>query len=352
MHATRSPLDLFAFAGLFLACVTPLTIANPVVAPESVRQLPVKNPFEWPTFWSTESPVIAESAPSQEGLAALRNENAPWQSKRGRKFVARLGRLTPPEAKAQLAAIQQSGLTNSSGPSGAAPIRRWLQPHLLDEAPYLFPLQNGKVYPDECPISYHVSNESEILQPFDKLTLKRGAREGVQIGDLYQVYEVGPEAYAYGSMSEIGRKIYPKGLVEVISVREKNSVAVLKSCYGTISRNTRAAPWKEEMRSFTVNSYQKTSNPEPIARVVWIPQSGQIPQPFTAVVVDMGHQGGFRLGDHVMLFNQKSGKFSERLLGEGLVIRAEAGNATLLVHDVLPGIINPGDYAMVRQNAL
>jgi hypothetical protein len=322
------------------------------LSPENPTYGPFKNPFDWPTFWTVEAKASHESMASHPSdplrLENLKNQDPNLNDKRIRKFMNRLGRLTPPASQVSL---NEELLPEVLAPNSANGFKyqHWLKAELLAHAPFIGVLEAGRLRQGEATVSYHPSNESEILQPFDKLSIDKGQDDGVALGDRYQLYEVGPNGYAFASTHAVGHEITPNGIAEIVNLKPHSATARLTTCFGTISRATRASPMIKDEARFPVKSYAGIAGERPLARVIWVPGSGQLPQPFNFVVVDKGVEQGLRLGDHVMLLNQKSGKITDRLLGEGLLVHVESQTATLLVHDVFPGVINTGDFALAVQ---
>jgi hypothetical protein len=322
------------------------------VLPETPTQGPFKNPFEWPTYWMVEAlasqPSATHSGTDSKGFARLRSAEPDLNDPRTKRFMGRLGPLNPQQTITPLAPQTMPAALVPNSEEGKG-YRHWVKTEIMAQAPYLAKLKGGQLRPGECRVTYHASNESEILQPFDKITLSKGQEDGLNIGDRYDLYEVGPGGYAFSSTREIGREIIPNGAAEIVSVKSKTATARLIRCYGKISRGTRASPQVKEESRFSVMAYQAITGDRPQARVVWIPGSGQLPQPFNYAILDRGVESGFRLGDHVMLLNQRAGKMTEMVLGEGLIVHVESHSATILVHDVFPGVINAGDYALAVQ---
>lgn len=320
--------------------------------PETPTQGPFKNPFEWPTYWMVEaiSPSTGQGSSQADpsGFERLRSAEPDYANPRTKRFMNRLGPLHHPESLAPLPveAMPAALVPNAEDGKG---YRHWIKPEILIQAPFLAKLQNGQLRPGECKVTYHASNESEILQPYDKITLSKGQDDGLKIGDRYQLYEVGPDGFAFSTTRDIGREIIPNGVAEVVSLKPRHATARLVNCYGRISRRTRASPEVKDEGRFSVMGYAPTTGNRPQARVVWIPGSGQLPQPFNYAIIDRGVEAGFRLGDHLLLMNQRSGKITDRLLGEGLIVHVESHSATILVHDVFPGVINAGDFALAVQ---
>lgn len=313
---------------------------------ETPLQGPFKDPFEWPTYWMVENLITGQSSVTTadpKGMARLRREEPDPSDPRVQRFMNRLGALSPAHWDAPLIETPSGG--NTSDGFGGVQTRHWLKADLLAHAPFLGEMHDGHLRKGEVRISYHASNESEILQTYDKIGLNKGQADGITLGQEFQLYEVGDPGYAYSSTRTIGRQIIPNGIAKVVSVKEHSATARLTTCFGTISRATRASPLILEDGRYPVQGYAPVSGEKPLARVVWIPGSNQLPMPFNYAILDKGVEAGFRLGDHVMLFNQRSGKMTDRLLGEGLVVHIESQSATVLVHDVFPGVINAGDFA-------
>lgn len=336
--------------GAMLKCLIPVLAL--AALPETPTEGPYKNPFEWPTFWMVEtlSPTSPSTAQGGDatGFERLRSTEPDYENPRTKRFINRLGPLHQGHQAAPLPPETMPAALVPNAEDGKG-YRHWIKPEILAQAPFLGSLQNGMLRPGECKVTYHAANESEILQPYDKISLNKGQEDGLKIGDRYQLYEVGPDGFAFSSTRDIGREIIPNGIAEVVALKGKTATARLIQCYGRISRRTRASPLIQDEARFSVMGYATITGERPKARVVWIPGAGQLPQPFNYAIVDRGVEAGFRLGDHVMLLNQRSGKMTDRVLGEGLIVHVESHSATVLVHDVFPGVINAGDFALAVQ---
>jgi len=343
----------FVAPGLAFACLlAPLCPSTLAAVAETPLDGPYKNPFSWPTFWTVEwaqrTREVVPSAAPEKDPAKWRETRVEIFNPQTERFYERLGKLTPNSVIQAMQPMAEPAPVLVTEPDPTR-YHRFIKSDLITHAPSLSPLQGGQLRNGECRVSYQRSNQSEIVQPFDKITLTKGQADGVKIGDLYHLYEVGPAGYAYSSTQSLGHQIIPNGIAQIVAVHQNSSAARLILCYGKVSRKTMASPLVQSDERFPVNSYIAISGAKPKARVVWIPNSGQLPQPFNYAIIDNGVEAGFRLGDHVLLLNQKSGKMTDRLLGEGLIVHVESKSATIMVHDVYPGIINTGDYALAVQ---
>jgi hypothetical protein len=170
----------------------------------------------------------------------------------------------------------------------------------------------------------------------------------VKAGDLYRTYEVGPPYRSFATGRALGRMVETNGIVEITRAGARSSTGRLIKCYGTVSRDTRAAPLGK-MQEVTAAGYAPLSDARMSAQVVWVTQQQQLPQPYSFAVVDQGARKGFRMGDMVLFFNRNGGRMTEKVLGNGLVVALQEESATLLIQDIYPGIINRGDYAVAIQ---
>ena len=187
--------------------------------------------------------------------------------------------------------------------------------------------------------------ESEVLQLFEEVELEAGSSEGVKAGDLFKLYEVGDSYASYTSRRNLGKIVRMNGVAEVLRAGTRRSVARLIRCFGTISRDSRAAPMGE-LPSVSASGYSAIQGQLRTGRVVWVTPPNQIPQPFSQVIIDEGTNRGFQIGDFVFIFNQRNAKMTDKVLGNAVVLRSEEHSATLLIQDVEPGVINAGDYAV------
>jgi len=177
-----------------------------------------------------------------------------------------------------------------------------------------------------------------------------GQNQGVKAGDLFRTFEVGASYRSFNSGLSLGRLVETNGIVEVLRVGPKSSVARLIKCFGTISRDARACPL-EGPPEVVATGYTPVTDGKLSAQVVWVTQQQQFPQPFTYAIVDRGSARGYKIGDMVLFFNRAEGKMTDKVLGDGLVISVHEKSATILIKDLYPGIINRGDYTIIVQTA-
>jgi hypothetical protein len=134
-------------------------------------------------------------------------------------------------------------------------------------------------------------------------------------------------------------------------VGKKSSVARLIKCFGTISRHTRACPLTAPPE-VAATSYRVATDDKLAAQVVWVAADQQFPQPYAYAIVDRGAGKGYRPGDMVLFLNRADGKITDKVLGDGIVVHAGEKASTILIRDLLPGIINRGDYTVIVQSAV
>ena len=324
----------------------------------------LKDPFSWPSVWRTTPQAEGYSNwregshPAPEGGARPELETPPvkakpdWrdsEEKRTRLYLQKIRRLQPQDVAlpADLALEDKVAAPGAAG----APVKYYLAHTLVVSTPFLAePGAGGRISPWECRIRYTSANESEILQLFDEVTLEAGEKQGLKAGMLYRTYEVGPSYRSYVKGNKLGRLVETNGVVEVIRVGPKTSVARLVRCFGTVSRYTRACPL-ENFQEVAATGYQPLPDGKLFARVVWVTQGQQLVQPFSYAVLDQGAKKGFKLGDMVLFYNRSRGSMTEKVLGSGLVVSIQERSATILIEDLHPGILNRGDYAVAVQTA-
>jgi hypothetical protein len=320
----------------------------------------LKDPLTWPSIWSLEpqtgramglqplrkSQTEEREAPETgaEKRANAKNDWRASEERRTRGYLKKVGPLMPEEKEA-FPAMEETK------PASLGPEKHYLSQSISLTAPILAEPSRGVFFPGECRLSYSASNESEILQLFEEVVLDVGQATGVKAGDLYRTYEVGETYRTYGSGRGLGRLVETNGIVEVIRVGQKSSTARLVKCFGTISRSTRACPLTSPPE-VAATSYRVATDGKLAAQVVWVAADQQFPQPYAFAIVDRGAGKGYRPGDMVLFLNRSGGKITDKVLGDGIVIQAGDKSSTILIRDLLPGIINRGDYCVIVQSAV
>jgi hypothetical protein len=316
----------------------------------------LKDPFRWPSVWRT-TPESGDAAGAlgitgrpSEAAAPMGDSHAAkakpdWRAseeKRTRLYLQKVGPLQP------------QPLRPMDDEAAAASLRQMGQPkHYMTQAtalstPFITETSGGRVFARETALKYAASNESEILQLFEEVTLGMGSNAGVKVGDLFRTFEVGDYYHSYTSGRPLGKLVETNGVVEVTRVGKKTSVARLVKCYGTISRDSRAAPL-DPFKEVAATGYAPLSDGKLSGQVVWVTQQQQLSQPYSFAVIDQGARKGLKLGDMVLLFNRANGKMTEKVLGDGLVVNVQEESCTILLQDLYPGIVNRGDYAVAVQ---
>jgi hypothetical protein len=320
----------------------------------------LKDPLTWPSIWSLEPQIglpigmqpirrsqdqEQETAEADAGKTAKpKNDWRASEERRTRGYLKKVGPLMPDEKEA-LAPL------DPPKPAQVGPVKHYLSQSIELTAPILAEPSRGAYFPGECGLTYSTSNESEILQMFDEVVLEVGQDAGVKAGDLYRTYEVGEAYRTYGSGRGLGHLIETNGIVEVMRVGRKSATARLVKCFGTISRSTRACPLSSPPE-VAATSYQVATDGKLAAQVVWVAGEQQFPQPYAFAIVDRGAGKGYRPGDMVLFLNRAGGKITDKVLGDGIVVHAGDKSSTILIRDLLPGIINRGDYAVIVQSAV
>ena len=319
----------------------------------------LRDPLRWPSVWSLEPQSGIPSAlkplrishdqdpAAPEAAAAAAKPKNDWRAseeRRTRAYLKKVGPLLPSD-KESLPGMEPTK------PASVGPVKHYLSQSLALTAPFLAEPAGGGFFPGECGLTYSASNESEILQLFDEVVLQAGEAAGVKPGDLYRTYEVGESYRTYGSGRGLGRLVETNGIVEVVRVSRKTSVARLVKCFGTVSRGTRASPLTAPAE-VAATGYRVSTDNKLAAQVVWVTAQQQFPQPYSFAIVDRGGGKGYRLGDMVLFFNRSGGKLTDKVLGDGIVVHVGDKSSTILIRDLLPGIINRGDYSIIVQSAV
>ncbi|MDB5106262.1 MAG: LysM protein [Fibrobacteres bacterium] len=322
----------------------------------------IKDPFRWPSIWRL-TPQAGDPGGMQswKGSREYNYESetkvddpapakakADWKRSEERRTQAYMKKMAPlmPSVIEQMPPQDVSPRTVANGP-----VRHYLSQSIVLTTPFIAEPSGGGYFPRECKVRYSGSNESEILQLFEEVVLSVGQDGGVKTGDLFRTYQVGDAYRSYASGRGLGHLVETNGIVEVMRVGPKSSVARLVKCFGTISRDSRATPLTPP-EEVAATAYNPATDGKLAAQVVWVTSSQQFPQPYSYAIVDRGSAKGYRAGDMVLFFNRNEGKMTDKVLGDGIVVHVGDKTATILIRDLYPGIINRGDYTMVIQSAV
>lgn len=369
----RSQLSLYAIsisAGLLTMLSAPLHGQEPGSGKVSqnlreISRIHMKDPFLWPSIWKLapqsgdpggmQSWKTAQASHAEPGPvgndagqpAARKNEWKASEERRTRNYLKKVGPLMPSTVYLPVQGTE-SGAANSGSPLVS---KHYLAQNIVLTTPFLAESRSGEFFPRECRMKYNGSNESEILQMFDEVVLSVGRETGVKPGDLFRTYEVGNAYRTFASGRKLGRLVETNGIVEILRVGEKSSVARLVKCFGTIAPDSRASPLVSPPE-ISATGYVPAADGKLAAQVVWVTQQQQFPQPYSYAIVDRGVAKGYRAGDMVLFLNRSEGRMTDKVLGNGIVVSAQERSATILIRDLLPGIINRGDYSVVIQSAV
>lgn len=318
----------------------------------------LKDPFRWPSVWRSTpqagdaagalglTPHSEASAAEESRAAAKAKPAAPdWRASEEKRTRMYMAKVAPLQSQALRPAEEEAQAREAA----RGPEKHYMTQAVALATPFIAePGAGGKVFAHETPLRYAASNESEILQLFDEVTLGVGENVGVKAGDLFRTFEIGDYYRSYTSGRPLGKLIETNGVVEITRVGKKTSVGRLVKCYGTISRDTRASPI-EPFKEMAATGYSPLSDGKLSGQVVWVTQQQQLPQPYSYAIVDQGARRGFRLGDMVLMYNRANGKMTEKVLGDGLVVSVQEETCTILIQDLYPGIVNRGDYVVAVQ---
>src|SRR5690606_23351511 len=297
-----------------------------------------------------ETPRRAPGRPQTGAMPAEAKKKLDWKASEERRTRAYLNKVGP------LMATGNQPVTRAMEPESplvatAGPVRHYLAQNVVLTTPFLAEPASGDFFPGECDLKYSEANVSEILQLYDEVVLTVGRASGVKAGDLYRTYQIGGAYRTYAAGRNLGRLVETNGIVEIVRVGEKSSVARLLKCFGTISRDSRASPLGKPAE-IAATGYVQATDGKLAAQVVWVTQQQQFPQPYSYAIVDRGAGKGYRAGDMVLFFNRSGGRMTDKVLGNGIVVNVQDRAATILIRDLLPGIINRGDYSVVIQSAV
>ena len=333
--------------------------------PDDVRPILQKysrNPFRYQGIWSTDAkesflPETGAAAPAQNAeVANIRPEIFGGVRPPSEAFISKVEKLMyndiPRASNIPISSAEETVQRMEPGTEivdGAEP--HYMRPYLFITAPFLSNTRGrGKIFPDECKLRYSSSNVSEVLLPFDEIELETGSKWGVKEGDQFKIYEVGDDYQSYSSGAHLGRLVRVVGMAEVGRVGYRRSVARMTRCFGTISRQSRAAPIGE-LPKVKATRYVVAAGALHVGRILWVTPPHRIPLPFSQVIIDGGTEGGFQVGDFVSIFTRSNGKMTDKVLGSAVVLRSEPHSATLMLQEVEPGVIYPGDFAVVHLSA-
>lgn len=227
-----------------------------------------------------------------------------------------------------------------------SPALQYFSSEKLFAVPFLAEKRPGGGYLDgECRVFHSSMNDNAILQPFDRLTLKKGGSEGVKVGDRFRIYDLGRTHREHGSEKKLGRLVQPVGLAEVLKVHPDRAEAQLLQCVGPIDRNARAHPY-EAQPAFEARAYRLLPDSSVRGRIVAVSAQQHLAQPYTYALVDAGSGKGFKLGDIVTVFSDRGDRPQ---VGRAVVLHAGEGSSTLLFQRILPGRLRLGDLAIATE---
>jgi hypothetical protein len=323
----------------------------------------MKDPFHWISIWrltpqandpggmqALKGPHEYNYEPSVQSAqpaasAKSRNDWKKSEERRTQAYMKKVGPLMPSTIQA-LPPQEAFPKDEKTGP-----VRHYLSQAIVLTTPFIAEAGKDGFFPRECKLRYSASNESSILQLFDEVVLSAGEDAGVKAGDLYRTYQVGENYRSYASGRGLGKLVETNGIVEVVRVGPKSSVARLMKCFGPIPRNSRACPLTTPAE-VAATGYTPATDNKLAAQIIWVTSQQQFPQPYSYAIVDRGSAKGYRNGDMVLFFNRNQGRMTDKVLGTGIVVNVGDKTATVLIRDLYPGIINRGDYTMVIQSAI
>jgi hypothetical protein len=322
----------------------------------------MKDPFHWISIWR-----LTPQANDPGGMQSLKGPHeydyksgdksaqpAPskarsdWKKSEERRTQAYMKKVGPLMPTTIQALPPQEAFPKDEN---TGPVRHYLSQAIVLTTPFIADEGGNGFFPKECKLRYSASNESSILQLFEEVVLSVGQDAGVKSGDLYRTYQVGDHYRSYASGRGLGRLVETNGIVEVIRVGPKSSVARLVKCFGLIPRDSRACPLTAPPE-VAATGYTPTTDNKLAAQIIWVTSQQQFPQPYSYAIVDRGSAKGYRNGDMVLFFNRNQGRMTDKVLGNGIVVNVGDKTATVLIRDLYPGIINRGDYTVVIQSAV
>jgi hypothetical protein len=230
---------------------------------------------------------------------------------------------------------------------------RYLLPQIIERAPFLtIPVKRRQIFENEGRIQFRHGSGETLLQPYSKITINLGKKDGIKAGDLYQIYDFGKKYSGFKKKKGLGTLVCIKGIVKISKVRTEDSEGILVECFDAISKKARVSPWKKA-KIPGILGYRKYPDTKINGQIVYLQDNQNAVLPYSYVIIDQGGSAGFKVGDGVVLFNRDPVKkqADDTVLGKGIVVRINDFSTSILVKEIFPGKLNKGDFAIALHSA-
>ncbi len=196
-----------------------------------------------------------------------------------------------------------------------------------------------------------------VFSTNDRLIVDKGESSGINVGDKFVIVAVGEKISNPFTRRVLGTLFLKKGIVEMLTVYEHHSVAVIKKSCFPVHLNDFLIPYKEEEKVYKrCIDYKHSKLPESqlTGRVVfmgdYLDLNREVSTSGDIVAVDLG-KGEVSKGDFVLFYKIVKKHLPKIITGSGIVVKPQNTNSTVKIIDTAFPIIK-GTYLTVLPEVL
>jgi len=201
-----------------------------------------------------------------------------------------------------------------------------------------------KKCPDLKVIGSEREYERDLMSDGDIIYINKGRQDGLELGQLFLIFEVGPNVESYGPLA------IKRGRARIVALEEERSSAKIEKSCGGVMKGNYLVPF-EEKEGFIGKDLGYDIPPHEVegvkGQVIYLQTDfAQIGRNHWAIV-DIGEESGIHMGQQLVLYREIQKGAPLQIFGSLIVIDAQKKTSTIKVLSCKDAV-RIGDEVMAR----
>lgn len=190
-----------------------------------------------------------------------------------------------------------------------------------------------------------------VLLPGHAVRVALGSNDGVKVGDVLEVVELGSEVATIvrGEMS--GRLEQLRAYFVVSEVGKESSLCLAARIFGKITAGAQVRP-SRPVATRPIIGFDPVESKSPVASAIVNTSNSTLQVPGNYIILDRGRNAHLEQGDIVEFMDALLPRGKEAWRGVGIVVRSDADRATVFLNGVADQPVRLGDKAYVVRRAV